>query len=682
MLILSLHSGPHDSSAALFDDYRLVAAIAEERLNRIKCSGGFPDRALAEVLRVAGVERRDVDVLVLTRCLFPRHYFTHRWPHERLREAWRRRAGQVKFHELSLVLRKQAGLSAAQVFNTAAFAADLGLRPDVEVFFSNHHMTHALPSLFFTDWDNALLYTADGVGDQVYYSHYLFRNGELVNLYGDDRWLCRGDDSGSLGLAYGSFTEALGWKINRHEGKLTGLAAYGQPTLLPELRKHYRVGEDGRIVMDFADHREMNECFRALALTETRENAAASVQALLEHCIGEAVGRLIERHQVRHLGLAGGVFANVRLNRLLAETLPVEEVFIVPPMGDDGLVIGGGLQYLLARDGLTHWLRQRRRLSNVYWGPDPNAAVANVFAAAPGLRRVDGDPVARAAEWLERGMIGAIYDGRMEYGPRALGARSILANPADAAIHDTLNQRLQRSEFMPFAPVIAEADATEVFEIGAVNRYAARFMTIACDVRRPWRGKIPGVVHVDGSARPQLISRADNPLYFDILAAFKARTGLPALVNTSLNVHEEPIVNRPRTAGKHWPKGGSILSSRPRDCGPAKPHRQRRNSARNCAAAPISAASAWRRCACSASSPQNSIWKLSSSWEAANAVSASIRPSTRASAITSDPQAAVARCNAASTKSSSAATATAKACRLAGGWAIGITPAVMSRGAS
>jgi carbamoyltransferase len=555
MLILSLHSGPHDSSAALFDDYRPLAAVAEERLNRIKCSGGFPEASIAEVLRIAGVGRRDVDVLVATRCLFQRHYFKHRWPHERLREQWRHRTGRAKLHELSLVLRKHPGRRAEDVFDCAALLAELELRPQTRVIFSNHHFTHALPSLFFTDWEEALLYTADGVGDQVYYSHYLLQNGALTNLYGDDRWLCQSDDAGSLGLAYGCVTEALGWKINRHEGKLTGLAAYGQPTLLPEMLKHYRVGDDGRIMMDFADHREMREWLRRLALTETRENAAASVQALLEHCISQAVSRLVERHKVRRLGLAGGVFANVRLNRLLAETLPIDEVFIVPPMGDDGLVIGGALQFLLDRDGLPVWLEQRRRLSNVYWGRDPNPEVAAVFGASPVVCRVTGDPAATAAEWLERGAIGAIFNGRMEYGPRALGARSILANPADPEITQKLNQRLGRSEFMPFAPVVAEDDASDVFDIGRSNRYAARFMTISCEVRREWRCRIPGVVHVDGSARPQIITRADNPCYFDILAAFKARTGLPALVNTSLNVHEEPIVNRPEECLKALEEG-------------------------------------------------------------------------------------------------------------------------------
>jgi len=245
------------------------------------------------------------------------------------------------------------------------------------------------------------------------------------------------------------------------------------------------------------------------------------------------------------LGLAGGVFANVRLNRHLAESLPLDEIFIVPPMGDEGLVIGGALQFLLERDGLAAWLANRYRLTDLYWGGDHDAELPGIFAAAPTLRRVDGEPVAVAAAWLAEGRIGAIYCGRMEYGPGALGARSILASPARAEVNDSLNRRLERSDFMPFAPVVAEEDAGQVFDIGPITRYAASFMTITCGVREAWRARIPAVVHVDGTARPQVIRRADNPLYFDVLAAFKGRTGLPVLVNTSFNVHEEPIINRP-----------------------------------------------------------------------------------------------------------------------------------------
>jgi carbamoyltransferase len=154
-------------------------------------------------------------------------------------------------------------------------------------------------------------------------------------------------------------------------------------------------------------------------------------------------------------------------------------------------------------------------------------------------------PVEGSAKRLHAGQLGAIYVGRMEYGPRALGARSILANPSRRETHDLLNKRLSRSEFMPFAPVITAENASAVFDITPVNAYACRFMTITCNVKPQWRERIAAVVHVDGSARPQIIDRDTNPLYYDILRAFERESGLPVLVNTSFNVHEEPIVNKP-----------------------------------------------------------------------------------------------------------------------------------------
>jgi carbamoyltransferase len=266
---------------------------------------------------------------------------------------------------------------------------------------------------------------------------------------------------------------------------------------------------------------------------------------VLENFLLQAVQRLLRHHPARHLGLAGGVFANVKLNRLLAEQLPIDEIFVFPAMGDEGMPAGGILSYLLDRDGLPHWLEQRRRLKDVYLGRDYNQPLDRLFATSTTVTKSDESPIDGAARRLAEGKLGAIFSARMEYGPRALGARSILANPSKRETHDLLNTRLSRSEFMPFAPVVNARRASEVFDVGSHNAYAARFMTITCDVRPAWRDRIPAVVHADHSARPQVIDRETNPLYFDILGAFERETGIPVLVNTSFNVHEEPIVNHP-----------------------------------------------------------------------------------------------------------------------------------------
>jgi carbamoyltransferase len=248
------------------------------------------------------------------------------------------------------------------------------------------------------------------------------------------------------------------------------------------------------------------------------------------------------------LAVAGGIFANVRLNRALIETTNAERIFIFPAMGDEGLPVGACLLYLHERDGAQAWQRQRHQLEHVYLGRD----YSDMFAAAsvnyPAVVRDTTDNVGKAVDALVAGKVVTIYTGRMEYGPRALGNRSILASPVQREINDSINKRLNRSEFMPFAPVVPEEHAAEVFDIHEGNAYAARFMTITCAVRPQWRERIAAVVHVDGSARPQIIRERDNPLYFRVLSQFHGRTGLPVLVNTSFNVHEEPIIDTPDQA--------------------------------------------------------------------------------------------------------------------------------------
>ncbi len=545
-LILGIHPGIHDASAAIFRDYDLVAAVQLERLTRIKSDGRvFPDACIDEVLSIAGATRRDVDVVAISRMAMPVEHFTHfrgwRW----LREQYRTRVQGFPRRMFARELRRANTLRAEAIYDFAGFRRAAGFRPDAELFFYNHHEAHALPALFYTDWDDALLVTADAGGDNIDYSHSHFANGRLTTIYGGDGLLLRPTPIDSLGRLYGAATDALGFKSLRHEGKVTGLSAMGSPRFYDEIAAHFRIGEDGRIDSDFLKHDHMWPFMRAIAAKARREDVAASVQKVLEDFMLESVRRLLRRHPARHLGVAGGIFANVKLNRVLAEQLALEEIFIVPPMGDEGMSTGGPLVYLLRRDGLERWLAARRRLEHVYLGRDYSGLADKVLERAPGVAKTGEAPVEGAGERLARGGLGAIYTGRMEFGPRALGARSILANPARRETHDLLNQRLERSEFMPFAPVISAARASEVFEVNSRNAYACRFMTITCDVRPAWRQRIPAVVHVDGSARPQVIERAPNPLYFDVLSAFERRTGLPVLVNTSFNVHEEPIVNRP-----------------------------------------------------------------------------------------------------------------------------------------
>jgi carbamoyltransferase len=532
----------HDASAAAFDDYTLLAAAAEERFSRHKGDGrATPWLAVDEVLRIAGWSRRDVDVIVSTRGFFSTRYY--RFP--RWREVYYALTGrEEETRELAVLSNRFGVQDSHKLFRADRFLKENAFRPDAQFYFANHHEAHALGALFFTDWNDALIYTSDGVGDNVSYSMRALRGGAIECFWGDDSNLTRKLNHASLATAYGVATLACGFRMWRHEGKLTGLAAYGEPKLAGDFASLFRFTREGLIETDFRHWTDMQEKILSICEGHDRETIAASMQKVAEDLTLQSVRFWLERSGARHLALAGGLFANVRLNRLLAESLPLDEVFVFPAMGDDGLAVGGALTFLHQRDGTQKWLQHRHRLDNVYLGRDYTGAIDDTLRAA-GMRQLPGRAVDTAVDLIRAGKAGAIYTGRMEYGPRALGARSIIGSPHDHAINDNLNKRLDRSEFMPFAPFVLEEDASRVFEITDVNRYAAHFMTITCGVKEEWRARIPAVVHVDGTARPQIVRGEENPLFAAILRGFRDKTGIPVLINTSFNVHEEPIVNRP-----------------------------------------------------------------------------------------------------------------------------------------
>ena len=546
MKILAFQPGIHEASAAAFDDYRLVGAVSEERLNREKGWGNaIPWLAVDEVLSIAGWSRKDVDAIALTRGYFPTHYY--RFPLAKdiqyTFDRWRGR--ERTYRDVGTVARRLGTADTMSIFRADQFLKENSFRPDTKIHFANHHEGHALAALFFTDWDDGLIYTSDGIGDNVSYSMRGLKNGKLDCYWGDDRQFLQNVPESGLANAYGAATIACGFRNLRHEGKLTGLAAYGKPDIADRLAGIFRFDESGQVTTKFKDWAGLRNAVIGICKGHSRETIAASIQKVIEDYTVQSIKFWLERADTRRVALAGGLFANVRLNRLVAESLPVDEVFVFPAMGDEGLSVGAGLSFLLKRDGITTWLGQRRRLDTMYLGRDFKSSIDDCLDETVGVRRLPGAPMDVAAGLIKDGRAGAIFSSRMEFGPRALGARSIIAGPSDSSINDSLNVRLDRSDFMPFAPYVLEEDADKVFEITPVNRYAARFMTITCGVRPEWRDKIPAVVHVDGTARPQIVRDSDNPLYAGILRKYRDETGLPVLINTSFNVHEEPIVNRP-----------------------------------------------------------------------------------------------------------------------------------------
>ena len=551
MLILSYANGGHDSSAVVADNYEVLAAVHTERISRKKGDSQFAHApTINAALDAAGAKIEDLGALVVSHGRAPIQNFN--WgPLQGCYLEMMRFRGKDRTRPTN-----KRGPSV----DRERFKSHFRVPKGTEFQFYNHHYAHALSALFFTDWPEGLIYTADGGGDSTNYSCYHFHGNEMLELDGDYQRAKVPFPADSIGIAYGMMTKALGYKINRHEGKLTGLAAYGEPVLYEKLARFFWVDDSGRVRTSF-DHpiNDIRDLMLDIGKSTTPENAAASVQKLLEEVVLKSIGIYLERTGARRVGLAGGVFANVALNRRISELRGVDEVFVFPAMADDGIAVGGIYQYLLERDGIGVWSGKRRRLNDVYWGGafdgnnDSDDEVARVFTGKAKL--IEGDVADVTARLLSENRIVALYCGRMEFGPRALGARSILANATDKSINDTLNKRLSRTEFMPFAPVVLSEDADSVFEVNSCNRYAMRFMTITCLVRRDWRERIPAVVHVDGTARPQIAYDEDNPLYAQILRRYKEKTGLPVLINTSFNAHEEPIICTPEQCFKALQSG-------------------------------------------------------------------------------------------------------------------------------
>jgi carbamoyltransferase len=558
MYILGIHNGHHDASACLFRDYDLVAAVSLERLTRKKNDGvtpelEIPEAAIDECLGIAGIARDAVDVVCASRAHWDvQSYKLHgRWW---IKQQLYRLSGARRNPLMSDLMRKQGADEAAAIFDVDGFKRRYGF-PKAQLYFYNHHAAHGLPAYFYSQFADALIYTADGIGDNVSYSVTAARSGNLEVLAGDDRALHRPFRINSVGLLYCYFTDALGFIWNRHEGKVTGLAGFGKPVAADEIMGHFSVDEAGELASDFASYPAMHQYAREVCARLSREDAAASVQEATERLICAAIDKYLRRTGLDAVAMSGGIFANVRLNRAVLETTPAQRVFVFPAMGDEGLPVGGCLLYLHQRDGAVAWQASRRELRQLYLGRDYGTAFDAAARSFPQLAADRSRPVEKAVDLLARGAVVAIFTGRMEFGPRALGARSILASPVQREVNDAINKRLERSEFMPFAPVVLEERADTVFDLNPGNAHPARFMTITCAVRPEWQKRIPAVVHVDGSARPQTISRADNPLYYEVLARFYVATGLPVLVNTSFNVHEEPIVDTPAQALKSLADG-------------------------------------------------------------------------------------------------------------------------------
>ena len=562
-IILGIASS-HDASACLYRDGKLLAAISEERISRVKCDGGrLPNLAIDACLEMAGLKRHDIDHIASIYGHFADRYISRGvWTKDLervLSRLWKQVAGkgeETQFYANNLLkqLRDKPELVDRRFedfFRTEAFLAGEGYRPDTQVHFVEHHATHAVAAAFHSGFAEAAVITMDGEGDlDMHHGSYVFKDGRIECRHVSETVGC------SPGYFYMAITELLGFRPLRHEGKVLGLAAYGDPAKLSDtFRKAMRLSADGHgFDSDFArvdrayDKRE--EFLREAIKGHTREDVAAAAQAVFEEAIVALVKNFMLETGMKQLAVNGGVFANVKLNQRIAALAEVEHLFVFPGMSDTGNSVGAAL---IVEDQLHPGFIKAagHKLDTVYWGPDPTRAQIKAELDSRELKYEECgiDAVTeKAAQAMHKGQVVGWFQGAMEFGPRALGNRSMVAAPTDRSINDWFNERLERSEFMPFAPSALAEYADEVFENVEPGRHAAEFMTITYDVKKDWQPRIPAVVHVDGTARPQLVRRDRNPKYWNLIERYRQLSGIPLILNTSFNVHEEPIVCGPKEA--------------------------------------------------------------------------------------------------------------------------------------
>ncbi len=547
-MILGIHSG-HDPGAALVHKGHIIAAVNEERMTGNKLTFGYPAGSVREVMRIAGIGPDDVDEIALERVCGKGRLSANSL-------YWRQKALLTRgrslrdFYYISKGRHRETyggksivpglfmltGLPRLLLTEGAAL---IGIKrlfgPRKKITPVDHHTAHWASAYFTGGIERALSVVAEGSDGESGMRVGLIQNGRMTSL-------AMSPSPHSPGYFYALCTRMMGFNFMLHGGKITGLAAYGDPAKAMEIVSSlfWSRGMEVRVSprlfeleLEWAKTRKMPACFRGIA----REDLAAAFQARLETVIVETVRAGMDKTGCSQILFSGGVAANVKLNQRIMEIPGVERIFVHPGMSDCGLALGAAL-YL-----------DRKRI------PSPNRPLKNVFLGTPirnsaleaslkkhGLkyRRVSNMPET-AAKLLQNGKIVVRVNGRMEYGPRALGNRSILSACRDPEVNQRLNRRLGRTEFMPFAPAVLAGEAHKCFKGHAPAMHAARFMTVTFACTDWMIAHCPAVVHVDNTARPQFVTPESSPDLYAILKAYCGATGIPALINTSFNMHNEPI---------------------------------------------------------------------------------------------------------------------------------------------
>lgn len=547
MYILGIACHYHDASAALLKDGRLVAASEEERFTRVKHDNSFPSKAIEFCLSYAGMGWNDISYVAFYEnpiAKFDRivQTFVETWP-----------SGFVSFW-------KAIPSWLGEKLSIEKEIRKLGYKG--KIVYCDHHMSHAASAFFVSPFERAAIMTIDGVGEWTTASLKIGEGNRITPLK-------EIVFPHSLGLLYSTITAYLGFQVNNDEYKMMGLSAYGKPEYYDAFKKIIDVKDDGsfRLDMKYFDYRSKSrmwsrELERLLGeprrpgeeFAQRHKDIAASVQKITEEIYFKIANHLYELTKLGSLCIAGGVGLNCVANGKLYTQTPFKRVFVQPNAGDGGGSLGAA--YFVWNQMLNN--PRSFEMRHAYYGSEFGNDYIKAFLDGLGAKyeyMEDAELVKRVAALLADNKVVGWFRGRLEWGPRALGSRSILANPAPKWMKERVNEIKMREQFRPFAGSVMQERVQECFETPEENHYSP-FMVFAFRVKDDRRDSVVAITHEDGTCRIQTVNKDDNGIYYDVISEFHRLTGTPVVLNTSFNLKKEPIVRTPEQAYDDFAKTG------------------------------------------------------------------------------------------------------------------------------
>ncbi|MET7253770.1 carbamoyltransferase family protein [Dyadobacter fermentans] len=550
MYILGINAAFHDTAAALVKDGKIIAAAEEERFTHIKhgkrpipfSTWELPFHAIDYCLKTAGITLQDVDRIAYS--FDPEGVAESSVYKSAFDDAADVLTVPDVYQDWDTLFLNYIRQAPEQLRDGYPHHLQKRLANGGDIIskweYVNHHVAHAASAFFPSPFNEAAVLTLDGRGEQATTGYFIGKDNSLVQIDSVDM-------PHSLGMLYEKITTYLGFLHSSDEYKVMALASYGRPVYLEDFRSVIHVGNDGQYTIDDFDPgqwwgagRRKEDPFEQL-----HYDIAHSLQKALEETVLKLAQWLYDQTGAQNLCMAGGVALNCVMNAVIRDRGPFQHVWVQPAAGDAGTALGAAQWLDVRLNTREEGPRYTAPMEHVYWGPDYSDEEIERFMlwAKMPYKRLTNIAKETAAILSEDKII-AWYQGRMEFGPRSLGARSILASPIHPDMQARLNDIKDREDFRPVAPVVLEDDAHEWFEGAAVSP----FMLFVYPVKEDKADRIPAVRHTDGTARVQTVNRDQHPLYYDLISEFKALTGVPVLVNTSFNTRGEPIVCSPRDA--------------------------------------------------------------------------------------------------------------------------------------